>query len=132
MQLQSILTCPKCSRQAVETMPTDACQFFYDCKGCGERLIMPRGRLLRVLLLRVGAVPADTDQHALLRAGRSLNPDTTGKAMADELARLGKPHVLKIYPPVGRTADDGHNFVYTAVAEWETDVFGFLDQYVQR
>jgi hypothetical protein len=66
MQLQSILTCPKCSRQAVETMPTDACQFFYDCKGCGERLIMPRGRLLRVLLLRVGAVPADTEQLALL------------------------------------------------------------------
>ena len=21
-----------------ETMPTDACQFFYDCKNCGERL----------------------------------------------------------------------------------------------
>ncbi len=38
MQLQSILTCPKCSHQAVETMATDACQFFYDCKGCGERL----------------------------------------------------------------------------------------------
>ena len=55
-----------------------------------------------------------------------------GKAIADELARLGKPHVLKIYPPVGRTADDGHNFVYTAVAEWEADVFGFLDQYVRR
>jgi carboxymethylenebutenolidase len=55
-----------------------------------------------------------------------------GEAMADELARLGKPHVLKIYPPVGRTADDGHNFVYTAVAEWEVDVFGFLDQYVRR
>ncbi len=29
---------PKCSYQAVETMPTDACQFFYDCKGCDERL----------------------------------------------------------------------------------------------
>jgi len=55
-----------------------------------------------------------------------------GKAMADELARLGKPYILKIYPPVGRTADDGHNFVYTAVAEWEADVFGFLDQYVRR
>ncbi len=38
MQLQSTLTCPKCSNQVVETMPTDACQFFYDCKGCGERL----------------------------------------------------------------------------------------------
>ena len=22
----------------IETMPVDACQFFYDCKGCGERL----------------------------------------------------------------------------------------------
>jgi len=32
--------------------------------------------LLRVLLLRIGAVPADTEQHALLRAGRPLNPDT--------------------------------------------------------
>jgi hypothetical protein len=38
VQLQSTLTCPKCGYQAVETMPTDACQFFYDCKGCGERL----------------------------------------------------------------------------------------------
>jgi len=38
MQLESTLTCPKCGHQAVETMPTDACQFFYDCKDCGERL----------------------------------------------------------------------------------------------
>src|SRR5664280_686164 len=37
MQLKSTLTCPKCGHQSVETMPTDACQFFYDCKGCGER-----------------------------------------------------------------------------------------------
>ena len=38
MQLQSTFTCPKFSYQAVEAMPTDACQFFYDCKGCDERL----------------------------------------------------------------------------------------------
>jgi hypothetical protein len=38
MQLESTLTCPKCSHEATETMPTDACQFFYDCKGCGIRL----------------------------------------------------------------------------------------------
>ena len=30
--------CPKCGYKSVERMPTDACQFFYDCKGCGERL----------------------------------------------------------------------------------------------
>jgi hypothetical protein len=38
MQAESTLTCPKCGHQAVETMPTDACQVVYDCKGCGERL----------------------------------------------------------------------------------------------
>jgi hypothetical protein len=38
LQLQSTITCPKCGYQATEQMPTDACIFFYDCKGCGERL----------------------------------------------------------------------------------------------
>jgi hypothetical protein len=36
--LQSTLTCPHCGHRATETMPTNACQFFYDCKGCGELL----------------------------------------------------------------------------------------------
>lgn len=38
MQLQSTITCPDCGHRALETMPTDACQFFYDCTGCGTRL----------------------------------------------------------------------------------------------
>lgn len=38
MQLQSTLTCPACGHTTAETMPTDACQFFYDCTGCGTRL----------------------------------------------------------------------------------------------
>jgi hypothetical protein len=33
--LESIVTCPQCGHGHVETMPTDACLFFYDCKGCG-------------------------------------------------------------------------------------------------
>lgn len=32
--LQSTLTCPACGHVAVETMPTDACQFFYECGVC--------------------------------------------------------------------------------------------------
>jgi len=36
--LDSVITCPACGHQAAERMPTDACQFFYDCKGCGKRL----------------------------------------------------------------------------------------------
>ncbi len=38
MQLVAILTCPSCGHQSAETMPTDACEFFYQCKGCGAQL----------------------------------------------------------------------------------------------
>jgi GNAT superfamily N-acetyltransferase len=38
MELRSSVTCPICGHQATETMPVDACQFFYDCKACGTRL----------------------------------------------------------------------------------------------
>src|SRR5712691_3506233 len=33
MLLESTIVCPHCNHAALETMPTDACQFFYDCKG---------------------------------------------------------------------------------------------------
>ena len=38
MILESTITCPHCSTTKSETMPTDACQFFYECTGCGVRL----------------------------------------------------------------------------------------------
>jgi hypothetical protein len=38
MQFQSTITCPHCDHQTVKTMPADACLFFYDCQGCGNRL----------------------------------------------------------------------------------------------
>lgn len=55
-----------------------------------------------------------------------------GHAMADQLARLSKPQVLKIYPPVGTTQSEGHNFLYTDIGLWESDVFGFLDSHTDR
>jgi hypothetical protein len=36
--LESTITCPSCGTAKAETMPTDACQFFYDCTGCGALL----------------------------------------------------------------------------------------------
>jgi hypothetical protein len=36
--LDSSLTCPKCGHVERETMPLDACQFFYQCKNCGVLL----------------------------------------------------------------------------------------------
>ncbi|MDO9011769.1 MAG: GDCCVxC domain-containing (seleno)protein [Gallionella sp.] len=32
--LKSLLTCPHCGAVKEETMPTDACQYFYECTAC--------------------------------------------------------------------------------------------------
>jgi hypothetical protein len=37
MITQSVITCPHCGASKAESMPTDACGFFYDCTGCGMR-----------------------------------------------------------------------------------------------
>ena len=36
--LESVLTCPHCGFAKQETMPTDACQFFYECTNCNALL----------------------------------------------------------------------------------------------
>jgi hypothetical protein len=36
--LVSTITCPNCDTAKAEIMPTDACQFFYECGGCGSLL----------------------------------------------------------------------------------------------
>ena len=32
--LQSTIKCPECGTSVEETMPTDACQWFYECTSC--------------------------------------------------------------------------------------------------
>ncbi len=39
--LESELTCPLCGTTKAETMPTDACQYFYECTGC-RTLLKPK------------------------------------------------------------------------------------------
>jgi hypothetical protein len=36
--LESSITCPRCGFVAQEIMPTDACQYFYECRNCGAML----------------------------------------------------------------------------------------------
>lgn len=36
--LKSVLTCPHCGYKKEEEMPTDACQFFYECENCKKVL----------------------------------------------------------------------------------------------
>ena len=38
IELRSTITCPECGHSATEEMPTNACQFFYICGGCGVKL----------------------------------------------------------------------------------------------
>jgi hypothetical protein len=41
LTLESILTCPQCGFKKLETMPTDSCQFFYECENC-KRVFRPK------------------------------------------------------------------------------------------
>jgi len=50
-----------------------------------------------------------------------------GTVLAGEMERAHTPHGLKIYPPLGSTAAEGHNLVFGSVPSWEADVFAFLD-----
>ena len=39
--LKSEITCPKCGHKKVEDMPTNACQFFYECENC-KMILKPK------------------------------------------------------------------------------------------
>jgi len=84
---------------------------------------------LRELLL--AAVRTTTVPLMLIHAANDYSI-ASGKALAGESARLANPHELKIYPPFGQTPDDGHDFVYTGVSQWEDDAFRFLEKYVRH
>jgi hypothetical protein len=38
---ESRITCPECGHQQLETTPTDACQWYYECAGC-HALLKPK------------------------------------------------------------------------------------------
>lgn len=39
--LESTITCPECGFQKIEEMPTDTCQFFYECSNC-KTILKPK------------------------------------------------------------------------------------------
>lgn len=38
IELNSTISCPECGNSKTEQMPTDACQYFYECTFCGALL----------------------------------------------------------------------------------------------
>lgn len=81
---------------------------------------------------RLLAAVRKTDAAVMLIQAENDFSTSAGYALAGELEQLRKPYVLKIYRPVGKTHEEGHNVLYLAVPEWEPDVFSFLDQNVHR
>jgi hypothetical protein len=41
IEIFSTIRCPKCGYEEKEQMPTDSCQFFYECDGC-EEILKPK------------------------------------------------------------------------------------------
>jgi dienelactone hydrolase len=56
----------------------------------------------------------------------SLAPSDT---LSEEMTRAGRPHRVKIYPPFGTSAADGHSFAWQGSAVWAEDVFQFLQEH---
>ena len=72
IQLTSTITCPKCGHREVETMPTDACQFFYDCKGCGTVLKPHQGDCCALALkARIGGNDDGQNGHNVKNSSRN-------------------------------------------------------------
>ena len=57
---------------------------------------------------------------------------SSGRALDARRETNGRPHRLKVYPPVGETADDGHDFLHLGMTIWEPDAFAFLDEHTRR
>jgi hypothetical protein len=67
MLLQSTITCPHCATAKSETMPADACRFFYECTGCGTMLKPKAGDCC--VFCSYGSVPCPP-----IQAGRAGEP----------------------------------------------------------
>jgi hypothetical protein len=65
----STITCPLCGHRKTEAMPTDACQYFYDCEGCRAVLKPKSGDCC--VFCSYGDVPCPPIQSARLSGGQA-------------------------------------------------------------
>jgi len=60
--LESVLTCPHCGHTKRVTMPSDACQYFYECERCAAVLRPKFGHCC--VFCSYGSVPCPPVQEA--------------------------------------------------------------------
>jgi hypothetical protein len=61
LMIESVITCPHCGASKLEAMPTDACQFLYDCTHCGALLRPKPGHCC--VFCSYGSVPCPPMQN---------------------------------------------------------------------
>ncbi|MFZ3155428.1 GDCCVxC domain-containing (seleno)protein [Pseudomonas sp.] len=71
--LESVLTCPHCGFAQRENMPTDACQFYYECPHCKTLLRAKQGDCC--VFCSFGSVSCPPIQQQ--RGCFSIGPDTS-------------------------------------------------------
>jgi carboxymethylenebutenolidase len=54
------------------------------------------------------------------------------RVLSAAMKDAGKEFEIKIYPPYGKSAMDGHTFGYFGSSVWAADVFRFLDQHCRK
>ena len=73
IELQSTLTCPICEHAKTETMPTDACWYYYECESCGKLLKPQKGDCC--VFCSYGTVKCPPIQLGLVCSAEAVNPD---------------------------------------------------------
>lgn len=58
----SVITCPECGREKTESMPTEACVYFYECETCGALLKPKKGDCC--VFCSYGTIPCPPVQEA--------------------------------------------------------------------
>src|SRR5580704_17100065 len=85
--LESTITRPNCGTAKAETMPTDACQFFFDCIGCGELLRPKPGD--RCVFCSYGSIPCPPIQAGETPTCRPHREDRTSRSThGDQLQEI--------------------------------------------
>jgi carboxymethylenebutenolidase len=51
------------------------------------------------------------------------------KVLSEAMNDAGKPYEVKIYPPYGKSPQEGHAFGYFGSSVWADEVFRFLNRY---
>ena len=78
---------------------------------------------LRERMLRAAQ---DADVPVLLIQAENDYDITPRQVLDKELERLGKPHKMIIYPPVGSSPQEAHSFCVRNSEAWSAEVFAFL------